>query len=78
MLEGQDGGLLKDGARTAKNGSVKGQPRRKCVVCDFQTVGQSTRGKPEGVRHFGVWLHSQGLSLNAVGKLLGVPVTAAG
>lgn len=39
-------------------------------------MGEDKRGKPEAVRHFGVLLHSHGLSLNAVGKRLGMSATA--
>lgn len=67
---------FKGGGRTVKNGSVKGRPKRQCVACGFQSVGEDTRGQSEEVRHFGVLLHSHGLSLNAVGKLLGVSATA--
>ena len=68
---------FKCGGRTVKNGSVNGRPKRKCVTCNFQSVGEDNRGKPEEVRHFGVLLHSHGLSLNAVGKLVGVSATEA-
>jgi transposase-like protein len=67
---------FKCGGRTVKNGSVKGRPKRKCVACGFQSVGADHRGQSKEVRHFGVLLYSHGLSLNAVGKRLGVSATA--
>lgn len=66
----------KCGGQTVKNGSVNGCAKRKCKGCGFQSTGKDTRGKSEEVRHFGVLLHSHGLSMSAVGKLLGVSAVA--
>ena len=66
----------KCGGKTVKNGSVKGVPKRQCKPCGFQSGGKDNRGKPLIVRRFGVMLYAHGLSLSAVGKLLGVSAVA--
>jgi len=54
-----------------KNGYAYGRQRWKCKECGYQyTVSQ--RGKPEPLRWFAVMLYLNGMSYNAISKIIDV------
>lgn len=55
-----------------KNGWVKGAQRYKCKECGCQYTREIPRGRPLRDKLLAVTLYTHGLSLNAIGKLLGV------
>ena len=55
-----------------KNGSVKGVQRYRCKGCGCQYTREIPRGRPLRDKLLAVTLYTHGLSLNAIGKLLGV------
>ncbi len=55
-----------------KNGSSYGVPKWKCKDCGRQTSFKPPRGEPLWKKETAVLLYTMGLSMNAIGKLLGV------
>jgi transposase-like protein len=61
---------------TVKNGSVKGAPKHQCKACGFQFTKAQWHGATPQVKLVGVLLYAHGLSMNAIGKLLGFSTPA--
>jgi transposase-like protein len=55
-----------------KNGSSYGVPKWKCKDCGRQTSFKPPRGEPLWKKETAVLLYTMGLSMNAIGKVLGV------
>jgi transposase len=55
-----------------KNGSSYGVPKWRCKDCGRQTSFKPPRGEPAWKKETAVLLYTLGLSMNAIGKLLGV------
>ena len=62
---------------TVKNGSVKGTPKRKCKDCgkQYSRAGNTNRASSQQ-KHTGILLYINGLSINAIAKLLGFSTPA--
>ncbi len=58
--------------RLIKNGSSYGVPKWRCKDCGRQTSFKPPRGEPAWKKDTAVLLYTLGLSMNAIGKLLGV------
>jgi transposase len=58
--------------RLIKNGSAYGVPKWKCKDCGRQTSFKPPRGEPLWKKETAVLLYTMGLSMNAIGKMLGV------
>ena len=58
--------------RLSKNGSAYGVPKWKCKDCGRQTSFKPPRGEPLWKKETAVLLYTMGLSMNAIGKMLGV------
>jgi len=54
-----------------KNGSSYGVPKWKCKDCGRQTSFKPPRGEPLWKKQTAVRLYTMGLSMNAIGKVLG-------
>lgn len=61
-----------DGATLIKSGQARGRQRWRCQGCGRQFTRTEPRGKPSAVKAAAVELDCTGLSLNAIGKRLGV------
>ena len=55
-----------------KNGFMAGAQRYKCKECGFQFTRETPHGKPMKDKILALILYLSGLSMNAVGKILGV------
>lgn len=62
--------------KTVKNGSTAGVCRRKCKECGFQYTKNTLHGAALTDKLSGVLLYTHGLSLRAIGKLLGYSTPA--
>jgi transposase-like protein len=60
------------GAGLIRSGHACGRQRWRCKGCGRRFTRTTPRGKPAAVKHEAVGLHCAGLSLNAIGKRLGV------
>jgi transposase len=58
--------------RLIKNGSSYGIAKWRCKDCGRQTSFKPPRGQPAWKKETAVLLYTLGLSMNAIGKLLGV------
>ena len=57
---------------SVKNGRHLGVQRWKCKDCGYQYTREQPRGRPAREKRLAVALYLQGLSMNAIGKLLKV------
>ena len=57
---------------SVKNGFMAGAQRYKCKQCGFQFTRETPHGKPMKDKILALILYLSGLSMNAVGKILGV------
>jgi transposase-like protein len=60
------------GAALIRSGHACGRQRWRCKGCRRQFTRTTPRGKPEATKREAVGLYCTGLSLNAIGKRLGV------
>jgi transposase-like protein len=60
------------GAALIRSGHACGRQRWRCKGCGRQFTRTTPRGKPAAMKHEAVSLYCTGLSLNAIGKRLGV------
>src|SRR5215217_5101212 len=60
------------GAALIRSGHACGRQRWQCKGCGRQFTRTTPRGKPAAMKHEAVGLYCTGLSLNAIGKRLGV------
>lgn len=63
-------------AHVVKNGKVKGKQRFKCKDCGYQFTRLTPRGHSARDKALAVILYVFGLSMNAIGDLLGVTTPA--
>ena len=61
-----------EGAALIKSGHACGRQRWRCKGCGRRFTRTTPRGKPAGMKQAAVGLYCTGLSLNAIGKRLGV------
>ena len=60
------------GAALVRSGHACGRQRWRCKGCGRQFTRTTPRGKPAAMKHEAVGFYCAGLSLNAIGKRLGV------
>ena len=56
----------------AKNGFIAGTQRYKCKQCGFQFTRETSHGKPMKDKILALILYLSGLSMNMIGKIVGV------
>ena len=59
-----------------RNGKVQGKQRYKCKSCSLQFTRLTPRGRPAHEKAMAVTLYTQGLSIRAVARIIGVSSTA--
>ena len=72
MAERPEAGPACDGTGLIKSGQACGRQRWRCKGCGRQFTRTTPRGKPAVMKHEAMGLYGTGLSLNAIGKRLGV------
>ena len=55
-----------------KNGFVSAKQRYKCKACGYQITRFTPRGKSQKEKHLALVLYLSGLSMNMIGKIIGV------